>query len=236
MMEVQKSAQRKALLYPSAQVYDWGTTLVVAPYPDYQIVGCGGAIALLRQMGYRVRTLFMGDGRSALRHEQPMTVAERRKIAVQESIEAMACLGISEEASTYLQLSDELIPQQGEPGFEESVRLVINELQVLEPDTVLLPLLTHDHTDLLATWQIVREALRQFPSSVMVVEYPLLDAQIFQSRVAKPTAEHQVWRLDVKEMLDRKVSALQLFQNTWAGAVSALEAIQSWEVYVQYQE
>ncbi len=236
MIEVRKSAKRKALLYPSAQVYDWGTTLVVAPYPDHQIMGCGGAIALLREMGYRVRTLFMGDGRSYFRHEHAMTVAERKETAVRESVEAMAHLGVSEEASIYLQLSDELIPQRGKPGFEESVRLVINELQVLEPDTVLLPSLTHDHTDLLATWQIVHEALRQFSSSVKVVEYSLLDTRAIHATVAKPTAEYQVWRLDVKEVLDRKISALQLFQNTWVGAASIPNAIQNWEAYVQYRE
>ena len=236
MIEVQNSTPKKALLYPSAQVYDWGTTLVVAPYPDFQIIGCAGAIALLRQMGYRVRTLFMGDGRSTLRHSSTLTVHERRETALHDSTEAMACLGVSEEAIICLQLSDKLIPQIGMPGFEESVRLILNELQILEPDTVLLPLLTNHHTDLMATWQIVREALRQFSSLVTLIEYPLLDTTGQQNRVRRPTHEQQVWRLDVKEVLDRKLNALQVFQNNRSDMATVMEAIQSWEAYVQYQQ
>ena len=235
MIEVKNSTQRKALLYPSAQVYDWGTTLAIAPYPDHQILGCSGAIALLRQMGYRVRTLFIGDGCSSFGHRQNSSLAELREIAKSESLEAMAYLGISEEAGTYFQLCDGLFPHQGEPGFEEAVRLVMNELDHLEPETVLLPMLTHDQPDLLATWQIVRESLRKFPASIKVVEYPLLNAQVADTRMVKPTAEHKVWRLDVKSVLDDKVSALQLFQNRRAMSLPSPDTIHTWETYIEYQ-
>ena len=235
MTEVQHFSLRKALLYPSAQVYEWGTTLVVAPHPNHQLLSCGGAIALLRQMGYRVRTMFLGDGRSALKELPPEPMAQRRALAQQKLLEAMAFLGIAEEANSYLQLYDELFPHQGEPGFEESVRLVINELDSLEPDTVVLPMLTHDQPDLLATWQILREALRRFPASVKVVEYALLTPESSGADIVKPTAEHTVWRLDVKEVLDQKIKALQQFQLGTAAISSVVEALPSWETYVEYQ-
>ena len=234
MTEVQNFSSRKALLYPSAQVYEWGTTMVVAPYPNHQLLSCGGAIALLRQMGYRVRTLFVGDGRSSLGEEELRLTLTSNNVAQQESLEAMAHVGVSEEASVFLQLREGLFPRQGEPGFEESVRLVINELNNLEPDTVVLPMLTHDQPDLLATWQILREALRRFSASVKVVEYPLLSAQLPDRGIMKPTAEYKVWRLDVKEVMDQKVKALQQFQRSRAIIVPFLESIHPWETYVEY--
>ena len=213
--EVQRSSARKALLYPSAQVYEWGTTLAVAPYPDHQLLNCGGAIALLRQMGYRVRTLFVGeDGRRA-------------------SAEAMTHVGVCEEANVYLQLRNGLFPHPGGAGFDESVRLVINELNDLEPDTVVVPMLTHDHPDLLATWQILREALRRFSASVKVVEYALLTSP--PTDVTKPTAEHKVWRLDVREVLDQKIRALQCFQQSGATNLPALDTIHPWETYAEVE-
>ena len=233
MIEVQHSSARKALLYPSAQVYEWGTTLVVAPYPDHQLLGCGGAIALLRQMGYRVRTLFIGDGCHTLEGAPADSITQCRAIAQRESTEAMARVGVCQEANVYLQLRDELFPHQGEPGFEESVRLVMNELSDLEPDTVVVPMLTDDHSDLVATWQILREALRRFPASVRIVEYALLDARSPEGKVVKPTAEHKVWRLDVREVLDQKMEALRSLQPYRAARMPSLEAIRPWETYVE---
>ena len=229
MIEADKSARVKPLLYPPAQVYDWGTTLAVAPYPDHQILGCGGSLALLRQMGFRVRTLFLG-GRVG-----SATLSDATVSAVEEEtfLAAIAQLGISEEASVCLQIRDGRFPHQDDPGFEESTRLVINQLQELEPDTVLLPKLTHDQPDLLATWQILRNALRCFAAPLRVIEYVLLEQQLYGEAVTKPTAEHRVWRLDVKEVLDQKTEALQLFQKKAVQPVSP-ENMPSWEVYVEY--
>ena len=229
MTQISKSVRAKPLLYPSAQVYDWGTTLAVAPYPDHQILGCGGSLALLRQMGYRVRTLFLGGRPPAAdqaAHDPWGTSEEASRVAI-------AQLGISEEASACLRIRDGLFPHQNDPGFEESTRLVINQLQELEPDTVLLPKLTHDQPDLIATWQIIREAVQQFASPLRIIEYVLLDQQLRGTTVTKPTAEHIVWRLDIKEVMDQKVEAVQLFQKDAMLTVSTTD-MPSWEVYVEY--
>ena len=229
MTQISKSVRAKPLLYPSAQVYDWGTTLAVAPYPDHQILGCGGSLALLRQMGYRVRTLFLGGRPPAA----DQATHDPRRTSEEASRVAIAQLGISEEASACLRIRDGLFPHQNDPGFEESTRLVINELQELEPDTVLLPKLTHDQPDLLATWQIIRKAVQQFASPLRLIEYVLLEQQLRGTAVTKPTAEHTVWRLDIKEVMDQKAEAVQLFQKCALLTASPAD-MPSWEVYVEY--
>lgn len=232
MIEAYTSTRIKPLLYPSAQVYDWGTTLAIAPYPDDQILGCGGSLALLRQMGYRVRTLFLGGGAqkvSALNSTEANSAASLEEI----SLAAIAQLGISEEASVCLRIRDGRFPHQNDPGFEESARLVINEFEELQPDTVLLPKLTHDQPDLLATWQILRNAIQRFASPLRVIEYVMLEQQLRGETVTRPTVEHTVWRLDIKEVMDQKIEALQLFRKRTTLPVSPAD-MQSWEVYVEY--
>ncbi len=229
MTKVSSSLRTKPLLYPSAQVYDWGTTLAVAPYPDHQILGCGGGLALLRQMGYRVRTLFLG-GRTPTDAHPTLDPLEASEVT---SLVAIAQLGISEEASACLRIQDGLFPHQNDPGFVESTQLVVNELENLEPDTVLIPKLTHDQPDLLATWQILRNAIQQFSAPLRIIEYVLLEQQLRGIAINKPTAEHNIWRLDIKEVMDQKVEAVQLFEKCATLEFSPVD-MPSWEVYVEY--
>ena len=49
-------------LVPAETVRAWGKTLVVAPHPDDESLGCGGAIALLSGFGCPVHVLFISDG------------------------------------------------------------------------------------------------------------------------------------------------------------------------------
>ena len=111
----------------------------------------------------------------------------------------------------------------------------MNQLYDLEPDTVVMPMLSHDESDLLATWQIVREALHRFSTPLRTIEYFLLNEQTRMNPAIKPTAEHKVWRLDVKEALDEKIGALQLFRRRETAEVPPPEAILPWETYVEYR-
>ena len=226
MIETPHFARPKALLYPAAQVYEWETTLVVAPYPDHQWLGCAGAIALLRRMGYRVRVLFLGSAPHLSSH-----AAETSSL-----IEALAYLKICEGAMINLQLQPELFPHRGTPGFAEAARLMTRELEDLNPDSLVVPLLNNELPDLLATRQIIEDALQQFALPPKVIEYPLLDLQALTSSVTKPTNEYDVWRLDVREVADDKAAALQKFRRRNATLVPSPDDIPAWETYLEYKQ
>ena len=221
-MEVQsKSNLRKPLLYPSAQVYDWGTTLVVSPCADNQWLGCAGAVALLRKMGYRVRTLFLGQPPCWSTAEDQMLV------------QGAAYLGVSEQAMAQLHLRHGLFPLPQQPGFDEAVRLLINELEDLEPDTVVVPTVGDDYTDAAATQQMVSEALRRFQVPIRTIEYERLDQQMRQKKVVQPTREYKVWRLDIREVMDDKLTALQHWRQ--ANSPSLPEVLPAWETFLEYR-
>ncbi|MGB3584962.1 MAG: hypothetical protein WBA23_00410 [Tunicatimonas sp.] len=85
MFAHKKSVQSNAnesLLHPAAQVYDWGSTLVVAPHPTADVLGCGGAVALLQQAGFSVRIVFVGDGEVA--DDQPNEGSTAKAILCQK--------------------------------------------------------------------------------------------------------------------------------------------------------
>ncbi len=105
MFAHQKSVQSNAnesFLHPAAQVYDWGSTLVVAPHPTADVLGCGGAVALLQQAGFSVRIVFVGDGEVA--DDQPNEGSTAKASLCQR----MENVGISNEATTFLNLRENL--------------------------------------------------------------------------------------------------------------------------------
>ncbi|MEM9675644.1 MAG: PIG-L deacetylase family protein [Cyclobacteriaceae bacterium] len=228
------------LLYPSAQVYDWGTTLVVSPHPNCEVLGCGGAMALLRQMGYRVHVMFVGDGNLTAQSEdnQGDWLEQSQSAEVVESINK---IGISNDATVFLNLRENLIPIREQPGFEEAVRLCLNELESFQPDTILLPFLDQGNRDVQATWQIVRQAARLSYYPIRMVEYRLWSWSSTNPAESASGANPKTWRLDIKEVIDIKLSALDSQRNEqysfpWqnSGQEVLLHQTNPWELYCEY--
>lgn len=196
------------LLYPSSKVYDWETTLVVAPHPEDESLGCGGAIALLRNMGYRVHILYVTHGNMRMGDELMLTRPLIKKIKEKEAIKALEKLGMTEESATFLHIHNQLVPRKGEPGFEEAVRLCINKLESFMPNTVLLPCRFHPYDDHYATWEIMQDAIKQMPYyRINMIEYMIWkggkgNKEIMTTDALKP------WRLDIKTVMDQKIKAI----------------------------
>lgn len=124
--------------------------LVLAPHPDDESIGCGGAIALYRARNVPVHVAFLTDGRigdPAIR-DLPAASAERRTaehhLAQQrqaEALQALQVLGVT--GWDFFGAPD--------GGLIEAVDTVVGRLADLlrryAPDTVLLPFLTDRHPD-----------------------------------------------------------------------------------------
>lgn len=194
-------------LCPAPKVYEWGTTLVVAPQPEDESLGCGGAIALLRSMGYRVHVLYFTHGNLGKTEEPLVTDSLFRKIKEEEAVNALEKLGMTKESATFLHLRDRLVPEKGEPGFEEAVRLCMNELESFMPETVLMPCRFHTYDDHYASWQIMQEAIRQMIYQINTIEYMVWkgakgNQEILSTNALKP------WRLDIKPVIEQKIKAV----------------------------
>lgn len=200
-------------IYPTSEVYKWATTLVVATHPDDEIMGCGGAIALLREMGYRVHVLFICDGSQSCMGEDnlpPKYLIDLRKYEVES---AMSTLGVSHESITFLDLKDSMVPHRDEDGFDEVVRLCRNKIADFIPDTVLLPWRYDRHQDHKAVWQIMQQALQQEPHGYNLIEYafrPWIGEEQLQ-HIAY--SESSLWRLDNKPVLEYKIEALSKYHS-----------------------
>ncbi len=185
--------------------------LVLAPHPDDESLGCGGAIVLHVDAGDSVRVLFLGDGSQgnrALRKlpaDDPQRQEGERRLAEArraEAEQALAKLGVSQHA--FLGARDASVGAGNEP----LVQRLQDEVRDFAPDLVLLPFLTDRHRDHAGTTACLLEALR-----------PL---GLHRSRRLQ-FAGYEVWTtiypntvLDITAVAERKRAAVSCYRSQLA--------------------
>lgn len=145
------------------QVPDASRVLVLAPHPDDEIIGCGGALLRHVKKGAKIKVLYMTDGR----HGRLSSVSEEDTIEIRQT-EAKAAnetLGVRElefweYIDDYLEMND------------ESVDRLLELLNDYKPDLVYVPYFLDEHKDHWSTNYILVECMKKqsFDFSILAYE------------------------------------------------------------------
>ncbi|MEQ9442282.1 MAG: PIG-L deacetylase family protein [Cyclobacteriaceae bacterium] len=206
----------QAPLRPMETVGQWGSTLVVAPHPDDESLGCGGAIAVLRQLDIDVHVLFISDGTMSHPNSRKYPTAARRELREQEAKAALSLLGVEEAQTTFLRLPDTQVPDIYSENFDDAVKSVYQCLRQIQPQTVLVPWRRDPHCDHRASWQISREAVDRWHHPIQWLEYPIWVWELAQPEDLPRPEDGQLWKLNISEVLPikRKAIAAHVSQTT----------------------
>ncbi len=152
---------------PTTPVDAAARTLVIAPHPDDETLGCGGTIALKRRAGAIVRIVYMTDGsRSHWPLIEPEALAEIRE---REAIAASSVLGVDENALVFLRLPETHVHEHRDEVRREVARILEREA----PNEIYLPYRKDPHNDHIATASVVLEVLRAARRTIRLFEYPI---------------------------------------------------------------
>lgn len=202
-------------LRPAHYVRRFGPTLVVAPHPDDESLGCGGAIALLVRAGIPVRILFVSDG-SGSHPGSTLCPPERlRTVREHEARRAMGALGVSEDCGHFLRLPDRNVPRLGSAGFARAAERCRDQIwrQSFVPETILLPWRRDPHTDHRGAWELISAALCGTSSAPRIIEYPIWLWDMGTDDDMPEPGEATAWRLDISDVLDRKSLAISAHRS-----------------------
>lgn len=192
-----------------------GPTLVLAPHPDDESLGCGGTLALLRGAGYPVHVVFVSDG--TLSHpNSPSYPAERlRDLREKEAREALRELQISDEEVTFMRLPDRHVPMPGDGGFNEAVDALRSVIQQFNSSTVLVPYERDPHPDHRATYALLQAALTTMEQNEppRVLEYLIWLWELGRPDDLPKPGERLVWRVDIDAVVDQKRRAINAHQS-----------------------
>jgi LmbE family N-acetylglucosaminyl deacetylase len=221
MMQNAKSsplADPQALPLRSVQQIAADSVLVVAPHPDDETLGCGGAIALLCAQGCRVRILVVSDGTQSHPNSRHYPAAKLRALRESETRSAMAILGVDAADIEFLGLADGSVPMMPSDAsvpadFSAAVQACCNSLKTWQPTLIFLPWRSDPHLDHRATWQLIHAAVQRLELSVRLVEYPIWDWDPEQRRDSSDQERVSAWRLDIDSVVQLKQEAIAAYRS-----------------------
>ena len=197
---------------PNAPVRDLpgNRILVLAPHPDDEVFGCGGAIIRQIEKGGHVEVVIFTDGGFAAGEGERSSYIDRRK---RESLEAARVLGY------------------GKPTFRDHQdrSLIFNELLISEvvaivqessADLICAPSVTEMHPDHRALGMATIEALRRIDKELRLAMYevgvplqPNLLVDISAVSERKREAMHCFASQLEKQRYDQHIAGLNLFRS-----------------------
>jgi LmbE family N-acetylglucosaminyl deacetylase len=206
-------------LQPGESVRELGSTLVIAPHPDDESIGCGGLIALLARANLPVRIAVVSDGSASHPRSNEYPPHELSELRKSETLIAARCLGLDPGAISFMRMKDTLVPLPDSPGFKDAVKAMRVEIDRMRPDTILLPWRRDPHSDHRATWHICMHAVCLADPRPRMIEYPVWIWDLGVPSDAPAEEEMAGWRLDVSSVLEQKLAAIDAHKSQTTGLI-----------------
>jgi LmbE family N-acetylglucosaminyl deacetylase len=180
-----------------------GRTLVVAPHPDDEILGCGGVMARLADAGAETYVAVVTEGRP------PAYSSEFVARVQQEALEAHALLGIRE--TFWLGLPAAELSEIPHASLNAALGKLVGELQ---PRTLFLPFVGDIHRDhqLIFTSSLVAARPHQAIYPQLVLAYETMSETNWNAPYLTPAFTPNVF-VEISDQLERKLDAMRCFSS-----------------------
>lgn len=198
------------------EVAGGGTTLVLAPHPDDESLGCGGLIAEACARGRPPIVVVLTDG--CMSHPSSQTHPPPRLMALRqaETQAALDALGMVRGRVHFLGLPDGRTPREGAAMEEAASRVA--DLALAHGAGAILATWEHDpHPDHVAAHAIARSAARL--AGARLVSYPVWGWAL-PPRQRLPASAVSGARLDIARHLPAKRRAIAAHASQHRGAIT----------------
>ncbi len=171
-----------------------GPILIIAPHPDDEAIGCGGAICLHRRRGEEVHVVFLTSGERGIAALSPEQAGGIRETEARNAGEVLGVQRIE-----FLRLADLGLMENVASGGEKLAAL----LRSSEPSVIYLPHPIESHPDHHACLPLVRCALRQAGGAT---------PELRGYEVWTPMPEFD-WPEDITDCMKVKLRAIRCYES-----------------------
>jgi LmbE family N-acetylglucosaminyl deacetylase len=164
-----------------------------------------------------------------------------KKLREQESLAALAILGVAPEAVTFLNMPDGAVSTSGESA--KAIASIARYLTNLNPSIIFLPWRKDPHPDHRASSQLFIDAIEHLAISLRLIEYPIWDWDTTQRQDFSESVN--AWRLDISSVLKLKRQAIAQYRSQISDLINddpegfrlSAEMLQNftqpWEIYLE---
>ncbi len=163
--------QQQAQEIDAENLLKFGKTMVIAPHPDDESLGCGGTIALLRKAGLPVCVVFVSDGTLSHPNSKKYPAEKLRLLRESEALNALKILNVDAADASFMRIKDRSVPNAAKPGFADAVNRMQQIFDHFKPDTILVTWAKDPHPDHQASWQIVNKTIANFNPKPRILQY-----------------------------------------------------------------
>jgi LmbE family N-acetylglucosaminyl deacetylase len=189
-----------------------GRILIIAPHMDDEVIGCGGALLLHRNLGSEVRVVFVSDSASGV--ADPAIAQKLRELRQGEMERVRAVLG-------FQSVDVQGFPDGSLVKHEDAIaRRLADDIRAFQPDQIFCPFPVDGHADHQACALALGEAARSAGWQGQVMAYEVWstlwpNVAIDISTVAEE--KEALIRLYASQMEDRDYAAGILALNRYRG-------------------
>jgi len=177
--------------------------LVIAPHPDDEVLGCGGTIARLSEMGREVDVAIITRGRP------PRFSEERAELVHRETKAAHALLGVRQT-----HFADFPAAELDRIPHAELNQALSNLIREVAPDTLFLPFVGDIHVDHQLTFMSGLVAARPtgplFPARIYAYE-TLSETNWYAAGITPGFLPNTY--VDISDHCDRKIDAFMAYRS-----------------------
>lgn len=142
-------------------------TMVFAPHPDDETLGCGGTIRRLTEAGVPVHLIVMTDGRGS--HAHLMPGGDLAALRSAEVVAAAAALGLTRDDVELLGIEEPRLRERSAFAAEKVEAI----LKARRPAQVLIPYRRDPHVDHRTTAELVSRVASTLDAPPTIWEYPI---------------------------------------------------------------
>lgn len=195
-------------LYEEQMVRELGRTMVIAPQPDAESLGCGGLLALLSKHEQACQVVFLGDGSASHPNSASFPPSVLTKLRKYEALMALQELGLQKEDAIFMNLVDGMLPGAESDEFDPVVGKLCDGMHEFLPDTVILPWRRDPNVDYQAAYGLAIAAIEGLEYHPRILEYPVWSRLETATNDAPHPGEMLAWRVNTSSVQDIKLRAI----------------------------
>lgn len=190
-------------------------TLILAPHPDDETLGCGGLIAAASAAGYPPFVLVLTDGTGSHPNSQSYPPARLKAVREQEARDAVAILGLPAERIGFMGLRDTGAPSDG-AALHEAAAAILSVVKAIGATTILAPWQHDPHCDHLAAHRMAVAVAAD--CGIRRLAYPVWGWTL-PPETLLPGPAPQGMRLDIAEHMINKQRAIAAHATQYGGLI-----------------